>query len=1444
MFPNALRIEEYNKICNFLDSQSLFQLEPNPRLWKFLPADVLYYGFVLHAEFWHSTPHALATVLQTTVERLHLVRSLVISFDGCDSPVSHSPYLDWLLNNLPNLECVQLRDSTRSFADDYLTFFHGRLPEPLMNDCYGANFRRASLKVLVWKSTIRMTDSFVRFLHTQPEMTRLEFNSLYSPTPDIVFHPEALPNLKVLHCSSDFSALLLPGRPISHLQVSLSSVVNPYTAMFPSCDDTDSVQVLSVGLDHYSINAFYEFVSRFRNLKTLAVIAPNILDLEKLYRLLAVISLSSPNIEFIRLCGPLLPQTFFPHYRIFAPLESLLAFEYPVDESSGIFRRLFRGSIYHQPPPIFVKWTCGLHNEWLGDWKTDAKQVEVDARHFTDVKSAVDGRSDRIISESACVAVKTTIRRLADKGFAWRLLHQDKIKQELATAETAIGDAMSMLNASFLGTHLSAQKLQVEIAAAQKADQRDLVARLEGLANNDRKILAALQADSRGRRRLEELILALDKHVKGITAMRDDPAEAFLRTASSALQRMSGHPAPEAPHWAVTGLEVTFDPDDEESCIGKGGFGNIYKGEWNGQVVAVKEMYSEDARLLDRNDLKPFIVTRFCANGNVLEYLRRNPAADRVVLLHEVSLGMTYLHSQGIIHADLKGVRTDSSLPSPSVFSIAVIADFGLSRLQDQIASATTRTKKASGTLRWMAPELLDAEPLDKPADVYSFALLAWELYTGLVPFGDLPERALARRVVDKRERPLRPGAMEDDVWGLVQQWWVHEASMRPVFGSIQTQLRGILLKGRTPSVSAVAAVAMPLDATYSASPNTNSPQSSASSDAPSALFESLNISSETAWTKVSKTTGSESRSYSDPWGSPTAAYTAKATRSPDEPSSGPSHWYPVATPTDPLPALPVKGRPDVLAENPAWQVYGRAAAVSDLPRSTRRNREPQASATYPIPTTATKTSPKTTPRLHAHVTNPEGTVGARDLLCVAIDNQWVAVGLASSEIRVYNAVTGASHAVLEGHKSGVWDVELASWDDMKYSGAAGGTNSILLSGGADRDIRVWDVETRTHLHSLQGHTSTVRSIKALAGRPRAVSGGRDRAAFVWDVKRGVWDTDYGIERHVLCGHTGRVYCVAIDGTRIVSGGEDKTVRVWDAKSGNCEVIISEHSGLVGQLQLSPTHVVSAGVDGLLIVYTFETSAVYAINAHDSSVVSLQLDPPHIISGSTDGTVKMWDLFSGKYIRHLGQPASTMMTSNSIVESFKVGMDRTDTDMIISCLAPDVLVVEHGPKSPELPFLGIEFHGHVGMKKYLDALSQSLKIHKFEYVELSASKAEDRDVVYVKGAGEFEYKETGKRWEETFISRFEIVKGRIVRYETWAVSVTKDEDVHSKSKAKDHSQLYRTHSRHTLPRGNDARGSIYRPLLFSGDKRGLHHDYTDNYISDLHITHRLEATVP
>lgn len=124
----------------------------------------------------------------------------------------------------------------------------------------------------------------------------------------------------------------------------------------------------------------------------------------------------------------------------------------------------------------------------------------------------------------------------------------------------------------------------------------------------------------------------------------------------------------------------------------------------------------------------------------------------------------------------------------------AVITDFGLSRLQNQITSMTG--SKPAGTSHWMAPELLDGGLPSKPADVYSFALLAWELYTGLVPFSHLQGAALGYGVITKKERPRRPERMDGPTWEMVEKCWTHDASQRPTFATIQTQLRRILLKG------------------------------------------------------------------------------------------------------------------------------------------------------------------------------------------------------------------------------------------------------------------------------------------------------------------------------------------------------------------------------------------------------------------------------------------------------------------------------------------------------------------------------------------------------------------------------------------------------------------------------------------------------------------------
>jgi WD40 repeat protein len=74
-------------------------------------------------------------------------------------------------------------------------------------------------------------------------------------------------------------------------------------------------------------------------------------------------------------------------------------------------------------------------------------------------------------------------------------------------------------------------------------------------------------------------------------------------------------------------------------------------------------------------------------------------------------------------------------------------------------------------------------------------------------------------------------------------------------------------------------------------------------------------------------------------------------------------------------------------------------------------------------------------------------------------------------------------------------------------------------------------------LHTMHGHTSTIRCLKVLDGRPVAVTGARDATIRVWDIERGVL-------LHNLTGHTHSVRCMEIAGHYCVSGSYDCTARV------------------------------------------------------------------------------------------------------------------------------------------------------------------------------------------------------------------------------------------------------------------------------------------------------------
>ncbi|KAG8989356.1 hypothetical protein FRB93_003655 [Tulasnella sp. JGI-2019a] len=115
------------------------------------------------------------------------------------------------------------------------------------------------------------------------------------------------------------------------------------------------------------------------------------------------------------------------------------------------------------------------------------------------------------------------------------------------------------------------------------------------------------------------------------------------------------------------------------------------------------------------------------SNGDVKKYLSVNPNVNRVQLIHEIALGILYIHGKNIVHGDLKSVNVliDDALK-------ARIADFGLSEIKHHATSSLAIQNSeafniGAGTLRYMAPEALRGD-IDKASDVYAFAMTVYEV--------------------------------------------------------------------------------------------------------------------------------------------------------------------------------------------------------------------------------------------------------------------------------------------------------------------------------------------------------------------------------------------------------------------------------------------------------------------------------------------------------------------------------------------------------------------------------------------------------------------------------------------------------------------------------------------------------------------------------------------
>ena len=179
------------------------------------------------------------------------------------------------------------------------------------------------------------------------------------------------------------------------------------------------------------------------------------------------------------------------------------------------------------------------------------------------------------------------------------------------------------------------------------------------------------------------------------------------------------------------------------------------------------------------------ILLEFASGGSLFDYLHRHGKLS----LDQASTWSThaakavqYLHKYGTIHGDIK---------SPNFLitngNILKICDFGHSvGITSSGPEATTKT----GTVRWMAPEVFINHTVCKQSDIYSLAIVFWELYSCEIPFANKWSKTQIMWAVGKKgERPPIPDVTPASMKLLMEECWQSDFCQRPDAEEVVTRL-------------------------------------------------------------------------------------------------------------------------------------------------------------------------------------------------------------------------------------------------------------------------------------------------------------------------------------------------------------------------------------------------------------------------------------------------------------------------------------------------------------------------------------------------------------------------------------------------------------------------------------------------------------------------------
>ncbi|EJU01941.1 kinase-like protein [Dacryopinax primogenitus] len=282
-------------------------------------------------------------------------------------------------------------------------------------------------------------------------------------------------------------------------------------------------------------------------------------------------------------------------------------------------------------------------------------------------------------------------------------------------------------------------------------------------------------------------------------------------------------------------VEIQGELEIDESSLSEMHWFDMYRGTWQGRMVAVKRLRYPNAnqlrlakfmyegyvwRMLDHPNVLPFfgihtgakqevgLVTVWMPQGNVMQYIARKPVCDRKGIIRGAADGLAYLHRRKIVHGDIRGskILIEEVLTSTGVQPHTRLSDFGLAAPPDSDQEALYQGTSIGQMVtigRWIAPERGRPGTLALPvpaSDVFSFGRTVLEVTTGEKPFAS--EKNVFYLIFCVGSGQLRPERPEEglsgnlvtnEVWELLENMCEVDPQRRRSMADVQTRLEELL---------------------------------------------------------------------------------------------------------------------------------------------------------------------------------------------------------------------------------------------------------------------------------------------------------------------------------------------------------------------------------------------------------------------------------------------------------------------------------------------------------------------------------------------------------------------------------------------------------------------------------------------------------------------------